>query len=133
MRATYLATALAAAAILWASAAPAADVFGIWQTEKTDDGRYLHVEVHPCAGDAGKVCGTIVGAFGGASEANVGKPVIWDMTPDGPNAWDDGKVWKADEDKVYASKMALEGEVLEVSGCVLAGMICKSQDWSRAQ
>jgi uncharacterized protein (DUF2147 family) len=123
---------LAFAACLWASAAQAEDVFGVWRTEKTDDGRYLHVDVQPCANDAAKVCGTIVGAFAGASEANVGKPVIWDMAPDGPNAWDDGQVWKADEDKIYDSKMELEGDVLQVSGCVLGGMICKSQDWARA-
>ena len=125
-------TVLTVAACLWASAAQAEDVFGVWQTEKTEDGRYLHVDVQPCANDAASVCGTIVGAFGGASEANVGKAVIWDMVPDGPNAWDDGKVWKADEDKIYNAKMELKGQVLQVSGCVLGGMICKSQDWARA-
>lgn len=129
MRLTWLAL----VAVIGASAAEAQDVAGVWQSEKTDDGRYLQIEVHPCTGDAGKMCGTIVGAFGGADEANVGKPIIWDMVPDGRGAWDDGRVWKADEDKVYDAKMQLEGDVLEVSGCVLGGMICKSQDWPRVK
>ena len=107
--------------------------FGVWQSEKTDDGKYLHIEVHPCAATPEQVCGTIKAAFGGANEANVGKPIIWDMVPDGENSWDDGKIWKADEDEVYSSKMRLEGDVLEVSGCVLGGLICKSQSWPRVE
>jgi uncharacterized protein (DUF2147 family) len=120
-------------AALGPSGAQAADVFGVWQSEKTDDGRYLQIEVHPCAGDAAKVCGTVVGAFGGARQDSIGKPIIWDMVPDGPGAWDDGKIWKADEDKVYASSMKLQGDTLVVSGCVLGGLICKSQRWPRVR
>ena len=129
MRATWLIM----AAALCASGAQAQDVFGVWQSERTDDGRYLHIEVHACADDQAKVCGTIVGAFGGAAEANVGKPIIWDMAPDGPGAWNGGRIWKADEDKVYRSEMELQGDTLVVSGCVLGGLICKSQNWPRVR
>lgn len=129
MRSTWLALAV----MLGAAAAKADGVFGVWQSEKSDDGRYLQIEVHPCADDAAKVCGTIVGAFGGARQDSVGKPIIWDMLPDGANAWDDGRIWKADEDKVYDSEMELEGDTLIVSGCVLGGLICKSQSWPRVR
>ncbi len=129
MRAAWLVV----AAALGASGAQAQEVFGVWQSEKTDDGRYLHIEVQPCADDRAKVCGTIVGAFGGAGQENVGKPIIWDMLPGGRNAWDDGKIWKADEDKVYDSEMELRGDTLVVSGCVLGGLICKSQTWPRVR
>ena len=132
MRAAWLILAAALGAS-GASSAGAQEVFGVWQSEKTDDGRYLQIEVHPCADDRGKVCGTIAGAFGGASGANVGKPIIWDMVQDGPNAWDDGRIWKVDEDKVYDSEMELEGDTLVVSGCVLGGLICKSQRWPRVR
>ena len=132
MRAGWLIIA-AVAAIIGGSGAEAQEVFGVWQSEKTDDGRYLHIEVHPCAADGAKVCGTIAGAFGGASEANIGKPIIWDMVPDGPNAWDDGRIWKVDEDKVYDSGMELRGDTLVVSGCVLGGLICRSQSWPRVR
>lgn len=120
-------------AVLAATPVLADGVFGTWQTEATDGGRYLQVETHPCADDAQKVCGTIVGAFGGAREDGVGKRIIWDMAPDGPNAWDDGRIWKADEDKVYDSEMKLQGDTLKVSGCILAGLICKSQTWPRVR
>jgi uncharacterized protein (DUF2147 family) len=111
----------------------AQQALGVWQTEKTDDGRYLHIEVHPCADAADRVCGTIVGAFGGAREDSVGMPITWDMVPEGPNAWDGGRIWKPDEDKVYDSEMELRGDTLVVSGCVLGGLICKSQDWPRVR
>ena len=123
----------AATAIASGASAAAEGVFGVWQTQATDDGRYLQVETHPCADDEAKVCGTIVGAFGGARPDSVGKAIIWDMAPDGPNAWDDGKIWKADEDKVYDSGMKLQGDTLKVSGCILAGLICKSQKWPRVR
>ena len=125
--------ALAAAAALIATPVLANDVFGTWQTQKNDEGKYLHVEVHACKTDTAKVCGTIVEAHGGATGTNIGKPIIWDMTADGTNEWDDGKIWKADDDEVYDSEMELSGDVLKVSGCVLGGLICRSQDWPRVK
>ena len=124
--------ALTLVAMLTATAAQANEVFGTWQTEKSD-GKYLHVDVHACASDASKVCGTISAAFGGATESNVGKPIIWDMTPAAANTWEDGKIWKADEDEVYDSEMELSGGKLKVSGCILFGQICKSQVWPRVK
>lgn len=127
---------IATAAILFSTSAFADGVFGIWKTEEKDDGRYLHVEVHACAGKPEQVCGTITGAFNGASEANVGKPIIWDMQPHRrkTNRWDDGKIWKVDEDEVYDSEMKLRDDgILDVSGCILGGLICKGQDWTRVE
>ena len=124
---------IAASAALFSTTALANDVFGVWQTQKNDEGKYLHIKVHACDSDAGKVCGTILSAHGGADPTVVGKPLIWDMTPDGANAWSDGKIWKADEDEVYDSEMELTGDKLEVSGCILFGQICKSQIWPRVE
>lgn len=125
--------ALTLAAALAAGPALANDVFGKWQTEKNDEGKYLEIEVHACKDDAAKVCGTIVAAHGGANGKNIGKALIWDMEPDGPNEWQNGKIWKADEDEVYDSEMELQGDVLKVSGCILFGQICKSQSWPRVK
>jgi len=127
---------LAAAAILFSTSVFANDAFGVWKTEEKDDGRFLHVEVHACADKPALTCGTIVGAFNGANEANIGKPIIWDMVPDGkkPNRWDDGKIWKVDDDKVYNSEMKLrDNGVLKVSGCILGGLICRGQEWTRVE
>ena len=124
---------IAAALVLLAGPALANDVFGVWQSQKNDEGKYLHIKIHACEKDANKVCGTIIQALGGADPKVVGKPIIWDMVADGANEWDDGKIWKADDDEVYDSEMELQGNVLKVSGCVLGGIICRSQDWPRVK
>lgn len=121
------------AAVLAALATPAlADgPIGVWQTEAKDDGRYLHVEVAPCAEGQATLCGTAVGAFGGAKADTVGKRIFWDMAPAGEGVWQDGTVWAADEDKTYSGKLEFDGSVLEISGCVLGGLVCRGQDWTR--
>ncbi|MEM1383882.1 MAG: DUF2147 domain-containing protein [Pseudomonadota bacterium] len=127
-RACLLAAGVLAATTGWAFA----DASGVWQSEKKD-GKYIHVEIALCDGSESILCGTIVGAFGGASEANVGKPIIWDMEPDGENAWSGGRIWAPDEDETYRSEMELSGDILTVSGCVLGGLICRGQDWTRVR
>lgn len=123
---------LTLAAVLATAPALAAGIEGVWKTEEKEDGRYLHVRIGPCADAPGQVCGTIAGAFNGADEANVGKPIIWGMVPSGENEWDDGTIWKVDDDKEYDSEMKLQDDgILRVSGCIAFGMICKSQKWTR--
>lgn len=130
---------LFAAAALLAAPAQANDVFGLWKSEVADDGGYIHVAIGPCASDAAKVCGIIEDA-GNAIPANadparreelLGKTIIDAMVPNGTNAWDDGTIWAPDDDKTYDSTMELNGNVLTVSGCVLGGLICRGQDWTR--
>ncbi|MEO0958668.1 MAG: DUF2147 domain-containing protein [Pseudomonadota bacterium] len=119
---------------LMASSAAADGALGTWKTEAKDDGRYLHVTVAPCENGADTLCGTIAGAFGGADEGNIGRRILWDMEPDGENAWDGGKVWAPDDDKTYSGKMELKSaDTLELSGCVLGGLICRGQDWARVE
>ena len=108
-------------------AAQAEGVYGTWQTETSDKGAYLHVRVGPCGE---KVCGVIDKVIGG-DESITGKTIIWDMADAGDGAFNGGKIWAPDQDKTYKSKMALEGNALIVSGCVLGGAICRSQNWSR--
>ena len=132
---------LATACALFATSATASDVFGIWKSEVNDTGGFIHVEIGPCASDGAKVCGIIKDAFN-VVPANldtkrrdelVGKTIIADMVPDGANEWDDGTIWAPDDDKTYNSNMELSGSTLEVSGCVLGGIICRGQDWTRVQ
>lgn len=119
---------LAAALVLMAGSAQAGDVYGVWQTETSEKGSFLHVRVGPC-GD--KVCGVIDKVLGGGDESITGKTIIWDMADQGSGAFNGGKIWAPDTDKTYKSKMALSGDTLQVSGCVLGGAICRSQNWSR--
>ena len=133
--------ALALAGTLISAPVFASDVFGIWKSQVNDEGNYIHVEMAPCAGNASLVCGTIVKAENvdpakGDKKRQaelMGKVMINDMAADGSNAWDDGTIWAPDDDETYSSKMELKGDVLEVSGCVLGGLVCRGQDWTRVE
>ena len=128
---TYL---VAAALAVFGTGAFADPVEGIWQTKKDDNGNFGYVEIKPC-GPA--FCGVLIKAFeANGSEAksdNVGKKIVWDMVANGDGTYGGGKVWSPDRDKTYNSKMALSGNTLSVSGCVLGGIICRAQDWTRAK
>ena len=128
MRKLFAATALVLAG---AGAALAADpVEGVWKTE-VDDGAYAHIAIKPCGAD---ICGTIAKAFdasGPIASENVGKRIVWDMTPEGSGKYGSGKIWRPSNYKVYRSKLSLNGNTLKVSGCI--GPICLGQTWTRAQ
>jgi uncharacterized protein (DUF2147 family) len=123
------------AAVFAAAAAPAfADpVEGTWRTRPDDNGNFGHVRIAACGA---KLCGTLVRAFNGQGQPiespNVGKQIVWDMEPQGNGQYANGKIWAPDRDKTYRSKMELNGNTLSVSGCVLGGAICRSQQWTRA-
>ena len=89
MRKLFAATALVLAG---AGAALAADpVEGVWKTE-VDDGAYAHIAIKPCGAD---ICGTIAKAFdasGPIDSENVGKRIVWDMTPEGSGKYGSGKI-----------------------------------------
>jgi len=120
---------LAAVLVLAAMPALAADPTGVWQTETSDEGTWLHVRVAPC-GEA--YCGTIVETNSDRRETLVGKRMIEGMSPDGAERWSGGTIWAPDDDETYRAKMALEGpDALSVAGCVAFGLICRDQTWSR--
>lgn len=103
-------------------------VEGVWKTE-VDDGKYAHIKIRPC-GD--KICGVIAQAFdatGPIESANIGKLLVWDMEVQADGTYKNGKIWQPSTDKIYKSKMELNGSSLQVAGCV--GPICKKQTWTR--
>lgn len=120
---------LAAGAVMAAGAALADPVLGTWKTE-VDDGSYAHIRMAPCSG---KVCGVIERTFNAQGEyesPNIGKVLVINMVPNGAGRYE-GKVWRPSNDKIYLGKMALEGDTLELKGCVAGGLFCSSQTWSR--
>ena len=128
MKKLFIATVLSLFASLTAAFADPA--LGIWKTE-VDDGAYAHVTMSACNG---KICGVISRTFNDSGEyksANIGKKLVWDMSPNGGGKYSGGKVWQPSTGKVYASKMTSSGNTLNVSGCV--GPICKKQVWSRVK
>ena len=67
----------------------------------------------------------------GIASDTVGKRMIWDMAAKGDGSYSGGRIWAPDRDKVYKSKMQLDGNTLSVSGCV--AVICRSQTWTRVR
>ena len=126
--------------LLFFSASLQADVVtGIFQTEKNEEGNYLHVKFGACAKDKNKTCGTIKTAFRkGAKNSgyeNLGKLIVWDMIDKGNGQYANGKIWDPSSNnddgskKIYNSKMSLSGNTLSVSGCIL--IFCKAQNWTK--
>lgn len=123
---------VAAALMLVAGVATADPLEGTWQTAKDDNGHFGHVLVAPC-GD--KLCGKLVKAFGKDGKPvesdNIGRNIISETVASGSGQYK-GKVWSPDRDKTYASKLALSGDRLKVSGCVIG--ICRDGGtWARVK
>lgn len=113
-----------------AGAASADPVMGVWKTQ-VDDGAYAHVTFSKCGA---ALCGAISRTFNASGEyksENIGKKLVWDMSPNGGGKYSGGKIWQPSTGKVYKSKMTLKGSTLKVAGCV--GPICKKQTWSRVK
>ncbi len=133
---------ITACLVLLAGSAYAADpADGVWKTQKGEvksdgsGGGFLYVKIGECGA---KLCGTIVKAFdkNGKDDpkyVNLNKPIIWDMGINGGGSYSGGTIWAPDTDKKYTSKMSLNGNTLTVSGCVLAGLICRGQAWTRVK
>ncbi len=120
---------LIAAFVLLAAPVAAQDVYGTWQTETSNEGAYLHVQIGPCGGDPDFTCGQIVQVFGSDDTSVVGRAIIRDMQQKGPGRWHKGTIWAPDDDRTYRSNMQLTGNGLKVEGCV--AVFCRGQIWRR--
>ena len=122
---------LAAAAV--ALIPPSPDpVLGIWTNPK----HTLAVRTKPC-GDG--LCGVIVWAapkaLADAREAGVaglvGTELLQDYHRSGRGSWS-GRVFVPDMGRSFSSRLRQSApDQLTISGCLVAGFFCKSQDWRR--
>ncbi|HCP81706.1 MAG TPA: DUF2147 domain-containing protein [Octadecabacter sp.] len=118
-----------AAVVGLAGAAVADPLEGSWRTE-TDDGAYAYVTIAPCGA---ALCGVIARTFNASGEyqsENIGRQIVINMAAQGGNAYE-GQVWRPSNDKVYLGKMDLNGNTVQLRGCVAGGLICASQTWTR--
>ena len=62
----------------------------------------------------------------------VGVEILKGMKPgEAPDQWA-GDVYNAEDGKTYQARLILQdARTLQLKGCVLGGLICKSQAWSR--
>lgn len=114
--------------------ATAQDIVGTWLTE----GGTSHIRVAPCGSAR---CGTIVWTKAEVKDVHnpdpakratslIGMRMIRDAHPSGED-WT-GSLYNPLDGRTYSGRMRLVGPAqLELSGCVLAGLFCKSQTWIR--
>jgi len=64
----------------------------------------------------------------------IGVRIVLDLTlSDAPNKWR-GQVYNADDGRTYSGYLTMSGpDALELKGCVLGGIICRSETWTRAR
>ncbi len=107
-------------ALLFFTPAHAASPYGNWLR-----GNGAHINVYKCEGGLGmKVTKS--------SEAEkVGKVIMCGAKASGANKWK-GSVLNLDDGKTYTGIVTLqEDQKIKLQGCVLGGLICKSDTWTK--
>ena len=108
-------------------------LYGLWSNPK----HTVQVDIRPCGLSA---CGYVVWASAeaqadarkGGTPNLIGLQVLRDMKPD-TGVWA-GKVFVPDLNMTFSGKAMLVDPIsLRAKGCILGGLICKSQKWTRAQ
>lgn len=63
----------------------------------------------------------------------VGVPILRNMKPVKPNRWE-GEIYNAKSGKMYSASITLVREdALKVEGCVLGGLFCGGETWTRVE
>lgn len=122
------------AALVATAPAPKPPVIGVWTNPK----RTLAVQTAPC-GPA--LCGAIVWAgpkaIADAREAGVAKLVgvqlLQNYRPAGRGDWT-GRVFIPDMNRSFSSRIRQTApDALNISGCLVAQLFCRSQQWRRVR
>ncbi|MEQ1670008.1 MAG: DUF2147 domain-containing protein [Hyphomicrobium sp.] len=112
-------TAVLVSSVALASVAMAGSANGTW---KRSNG--AHVLAFDCGGGLG------LKVVKSPEPAKVGKTIMCGGKPSGPNKWK-GTVLNLDDGQKYSGYVTLNGGSLTLSGCVLGGLVCKDDTWSR--
>jgi uncharacterized protein (DUF2147 family) len=128
--------AFALAAMVSISApAIAEDVTGTWLSQTGE----TRIRIAPCGG---ALCGTVVWQKTPSKDVNnpdpskqnrpvVGIQMISGMKQSAPGEYA-GQLYNFQDGKTYTGKLKIAGPgSLNLSGCVMAGIICRSQTWTR--
>jgi uncharacterized protein (DUF2147 family) len=107
-------------------------------SEWRNPGNSVHVRIDRCGG---AVCGTITWASDkaiadarrGGTDQLIGTRLFRDLKPSGPGKWS-GKVFVPDIRQTFSGTIEFQdGNKMVGKGCVLFGIICKAQTWSRVR
>ena len=123
----------------------AADPSGTWLTENGA----ATVRIASCGSE---LCGTIT-ALKEPNDPATGRPktdknnpdpnlrnrpligiqIVFGMKPSGTADKWNGQVYNAEDGKTYSGSITMQGtRTLKLEGCVLGGLICKGQTWTRS-
>ncbi|MEM9010737.1 MAG: DUF2147 domain-containing protein [Pseudomonadota bacterium] len=119
-------------AMLCLGGSAAADVDGIWKSAPRANGGFIIVEIAPCADAPQQRCGRIIQSSAGRADL-IGEIIIFGMTRAGADDWTHGHIRRPGGGGTYRSNLHVAGDVLTVQGCAVGGLICQSQDWTRAR
>ena len=98
----------------------------------------VHVRIHPCGNSR---CGTVVWANDkakadsarGGTRNLVGTELFREFREVSPKVWK-GKVFVPDINKVFTGTGTIKDQnTIVARGCLIAGMGCKSQTWTRVR
>lgn len=131
------------AALGISGSAYAADANGTWLTQ----GGASRIKISDCGG---ALCGSIVWLkepndengkpktdknnpdAGKKTKPLIGTLIVLGMKPSGAGKWA-GQVYNAEDGKTYSGNITMSGDnSLQLQGCALGGLLCKSQTWTRA-
>src|SRR5215218_6307965 len=125
---------LAGLALISAAAAQAQDPAGTYLSETGD----TRVRIARCGNG---FCGTIMAVRGETNDVNnpdpslrsrslVGVRMISDIRPSGDGF--EGSLYNYKDGKTYSGRMRFQGgNAMQLSGCVLGGLICRTQVWTK--
>ncbi len=98
---------------------------GIWLRESGT----ARVQIAPC-GD--KLCGNIVWVRDKDSPTKLGMRVFYDMEAERPNVWS-GKAFNPEDKQTYSGTLAIVGDKMTTTGCVIGRLVCVNIYWSRVK
>ena len=112
---------------------PEGRITGLWATEPRESGAYITVRIRPCRSSPATRCGVVAGAHGGARPDIVGEPILTGLEHRGEGHWGGGEIIRPGTDERYRSEIRRVAEGLEVKGCALVGLVCRTQIWRPAR
>ncbi len=117
--------ALAVAAFGLSSAAFAqSSPTGTWTRPSTG----TQVNFYDCGG---KLCAKITAVKDASKKGDVGKVIMSGADKSGDNTWK-GSLLNTEDGQTYNGVVTLEGpKALNLKGCVLGGLVCKGETWTK--
>ncbi len=109
---------------IMAGGALAADPTGTWMRPSTG----TLVKFYAC-GD--KLCAKIVGVKDKAKQGTVGTVIMSGAAKTSDNTWK-GDLLNTEDGQTYNGVVTLAGGGLKLDGCVLGGIICKGETWTKS-